>query len=80
MFVLIQATKAVLEVRPILSPMTHGLRINFGDAYIGQERIPLPKGWLTDRDTDDDSYHHFGTIAFVNGDRDSSDVEVPLMP
>ena len=60
--------------------MTHGIRINFGDGYLGEERIPIPKGCLSERDKNDDSYHHFGTIAFVNLDRDSSDVEVPLMP
>jgi hypothetical protein len=79
MFVLIQATKAVLEVRPILSPMANGIRITFGDAYIGEEAVPVPKSCLSRRDKDDDSYDHFGTIAFINLDRDDPTVKVPLM-
>ena len=58
----------------------YGIRINFGDGHVGKELIPLPISELADGGTNDDSYRHFGTIAFVNGDRDSSDVEVPLMP
>ena len=60
--------------------MTHGIRINFGDGYVGEDRIPLPVAYLSQRDKDNDSYHHFGTIAFISAGWCSSDVKVPLLP
>ena len=65
-------------VRPILSPMANGIRITLGDAYVGEEGLPLPIACLSRQDKDDDSYKHFGTIAFVNLDRDDPTVKVPL--
>ena len=60
--------------------MTHGIRINFGDGYVGEDRVPVPVAYLSQSDKDNDTYQHFGTIAFISAGCCSSDVKVPLLP
>jgi hypothetical protein len=42
-----------------------GVRINFGDAYIGRANVAVPLGCLAYQDRIEDDYLHVGTIAIA---------------